>query len=149
LYYVIGEATSRYRRQVSPRVAIERLMLLDAVITTPDLEWVTTASEKAAYLAKLRALKGAEAAQAPPAEGASTTAAELPGTFPIGLERDGRTILLYLATEPWTESFRSFLQGHAALLRVAPSWTLRIVFPRPLDRAYDAYHCGVTDLSGW
>ena len=26
-----------------------------------------------------------------------------------------------------------------ALLKVAPKWTLRIVFPRPLDRVYDAY----------
>ena len=42
-------------------------------------------------------------------------------------------------TEPWTDGFRSFLQRHAALLRVAPTWTLRLVFPRPLDRVYDAY----------
>jgi hypothetical protein len=35
LYHVIGEATSRYRRPVSPRLAIERLMLLDAVLITP------------------------------------------------------------------------------------------------------------------
>lgn len=26
-----------------------------------------------------------------------------------------------------------------ALLRVVPMWTLRLVFPRPLDRVYDAY----------
>jgi hypothetical protein len=52
---------------------------------------------------------------------------------------DGRTLLLYLANEPTTETFRSFLQTHAGLLRVAPTWTIRIVFPRPLDHAYDAY----------
>ena len=52
---------------------------------------------------------------------------------------DGRTLLLYLASEPTTETFRSFLQTHAELLRVAPTWTIRIVFPRPLDHAYDAY----------
>jgi hypothetical protein len=64
---------------------------------------------------------------------------ELRGTFPIGVEPDGRTVLLYLATEVWTEAFRTFLQDHVALLRVAPKWTLRIVFPAPLDRVYDAY----------
>jgi hypothetical protein len=26
-----------------------------------------------------------------------------------------------------------------ALLRIVPTWTLRLVFPRPLDRVYDAY----------
>ena len=52
----------------------------------------------------------------------------------------GRAVLLYVATtEPWTEGFRSFLQGHVTLLRFAPTWILRIVFPRPLDRFYDAY----------
>jgi hypothetical protein len=66
-------------------------------------------------------------------------AAELPGTLPIGLEASGRIVVLYLATVPWTEDFRTFLQGHANLLRMAPAWTLRLVFPRPVDRAYDAY----------
>ena len=33
LYHVVGDAGSRYRRLVSPRLAIERLMLLDAVLT--------------------------------------------------------------------------------------------------------------------
>ena len=54
LYHVIGDVTSRYRRRVSPRLAVERLMLLDAVLPMPDLEWLTTAAEKAAYLARLR-----------------------------------------------------------------------------------------------
>ena len=139
LYHVIGEATSRYRRSVSPRLAIERVMLLDAVLTTPDLDWLTTASEKAAYVAKLTASAGAAAEQDAPSEPESKPAVELPGTFPIGVEPERRTMLLYLATEPWSDGFRSFLQGHVAFLRVATSWTLRIVFPRPLDRVYDAY----------
>lgn len=135
LYHVIGEATSRYRRPVSPRLAIEWLMLLGAVLTTPDLECFTVASEKVAHLAKLTASAGAAATPEVPPEPASGPAVGLPGALPIGLASDGRTILLYLATEPWTDGFRSFLQGHAALLRVAPSWTLRLVFPRPFDRS--------------
>lgn len=139
LYHVIGDGRSRYRRPVSPRLAIERLMLLDAVLTAPDLGWLTTAAEKADYLARLIAAAGAQPEQATPLEPASKPGSALPGTFPIGVEPGGRTVLLYLATEVCTDAFRSFLQGHAALLRVAPSWTLRIVFPRPLDLVYDAY----------
>ena len=136
LYYAIGEPNSRYRRSVPPRATVERLMLLDAVLVSPDLTWLTTASEKAALLAA-----AAPANSFSPAPGDATpgSAPELPGTFPIGLEASGRVVVLYLATVPWTEDFRTFLQGHANLLRMVPAWTLRLVFPRPVDRAYDAY----------
>jgi hypothetical protein len=50
LYHAIGEATSRYRRAVSPRLALERLMVLDAVLSTPVAEWLTTPAERAAAL---------------------------------------------------------------------------------------------------
>ncbi len=139
LYHVIGEVTSRYRRRVPARLAVQRVMLLDAVLTTPDLDWLTTASEKSTYHASLTESKAAQPSREMPAEAEPRPASDLPGTFPIGLEPDGRAVLLYLATEPWTDGFRSFLQGHAALLRAAPTWTLRLVFPRPLDRLYDAY----------
>ena len=121
LYHVIGDASSRYRRQVSPRLAIERLMRLDAVLTTPDVEWVTTAAEKTAYLTRLTASAAAATQQTSPPVGDSTSTAALPGTLPIGVESDGRTVVLYLVTEVSTDTFRTFLQGHAALLRVAPT----------------------------
>jgi hypothetical protein len=120
-------------------LALERLMLLDAVLTTPDVHWLTTASEKGTYLANLMASAAAEIAPEMPAAAAPRPLHQLSATFPISLDSDGRPVLLYLATEPWTDGFRSFLQEHAALLRVAPTWTLRLVFPRPLDRVYDAY----------
>src|SRR5262245_553818 len=53
LYSAIGEPDSRYRRPVPPRRAIERLMLLDTVIATPGLEWLTRESDKRDYLATL------------------------------------------------------------------------------------------------
>jgi hypothetical protein len=114
-------------------------MLLDALLTTPDLEWFTTAAEKAAYLARLIASAVAATQQTSPPKGDSTRAVRLPGMLPIGVESDARTVLLYLATEVSTDAFRAFLQGHTALLRVAPTWTLRILFPRPLDLVYDAF----------
>jgi hypothetical protein len=139
LHHVIGDAGSRYRRPVSPRLAIERLMLLDAVLTTPDLEWFTTAAEKAAYLIRLTESAPVATNETSPPEGDSTHTVALPGTLPIGVESDGSTVLLYLTTEVSAGAFRTFLQGHTALLRVAPTWTLRIIFPRPLDLVYDAY----------
>src|SRR5687767_10813382 len=113
LYHVIGDVASRYRRRVSPRLAVERLMLLDAVLAMPDLEWLTTAAEKAAYLVRLSTDVSADSAREQPA-GAPGTAPRSASTFPIGLEPNGRVVVLYLATEPWTDRFRTFLQEHAA-----------------------------------
>jgi hypothetical protein len=144
LYYVIGDVASRYRRRVSPRLAVERLMLLDGVLAMPDLEWLTTAAEKTAYLARLTTA-GADASREQPAGLPLGTAPRPSSTFPIGLQPDGRVVLLYLATEPWTDGFRTFLQEHAAFFRVAATWTLRLVFPRPLDGLYSAYQAVIRE----
>jgi hypothetical protein len=143
LYFLIGESTSRNRRPVPPRLALERLMLLDAVLMMPDVEWLTTTEEKTRYRARLEVSGDAIAAAAAPVSEASATPPRLTPAFPVGLNSEGRTVLVYLATDPSTEPFRSFLQTHASLLRVAAPWTLRLAFPRPLNRAYDAYQAVV------
>ena len=66
-----------------------------------------------------------------------------PGTFPIGIDSTGRAVLVYLATKPWTDDFRSFLVGHFPLLAVTPAWTLRIVFPPSLQRVVPEYQRAV------
>ncbi len=139
LYFLIGEASSRCRRPVSPRIAVERLMLLDAVLALGDVERLTTAAEKAAYLEGLKAKVTADRPQPSTSDEARPRPSSLSSALPIAVAADGRPLLLYLASEPTTETFRSFLQTHAELLSVAPTWTIRIVFPRPLDHAYDAY----------
>jgi hypothetical protein len=139
LYFLIGEASSRYRRAVSPRVAVERLMLLDAVLAVGDVEWLTTAAEKAAYLEELKAKATDDKPQQSTRDEARPRPSSLSPALSIGVAGDGRTLLPYLASDPTTETFRSFLQTHAELLNVAPTWTIRIVFPRPLDHAYAAY----------
>jgi hypothetical protein len=114
-------------------------MLLDALLAVGDVEWLTTAAEKAAYLAGLQAKVTDDRLQESTSDEARPGPSSLPSAVPIAVTADGRTLLLYLASEPTTETFRSFLQTHAELLRVAPTWTIGIVFPRPLDHAYDAY----------
>jgi hypothetical protein len=139
LYHAIGEPESRYRRAVPARRAMERLMRLDAALN-PDLDWLTTRSEKLAYLAS-KAVPDARDSIVD--AGVKDRPDLLPGTFPIGLEGDGRVVLLYVATVPWTDDFRSFLDGHLGLLAVAPQWTLRVTFPLVLQRAMDDYRRAV------
>ena len=120
LYHAIGEPESRYRRGVPARQVVDRLMRLDAALMSPDLDWLATRSEKFAYLTARTEAQSPES----PAGAASEQRPDLfPGTFPIGIDADGRGVLLYVATKPWTE-----------LLATLPTWTLRAVFPPSLQR---------------
>ena len=136
LFHAIGEADSRYRRAVPARTAAERLMRLDAALISPELDWLTTWSEKVAHVTGRTASGSCE----PSAELPNEDRLDLfPGTFPIGIDAMGRAVLLYIATKPWTDDFRSFLVGHLSLLAVTPTWTLRIVFAPPLQRVVPDY----------
>jgi hypothetical protein len=142
LYEAIGEGKSRYRRPVPARQAIERLMLLDAVLTAPDVDWLATEAEKLAHLAE--SICDGPVAVAPNA--AIEPVAPVPPTivgvsrgFPIGVDGEARTVLLYLVLQPWTDGFRAWLQAHVAWLQRLRTWTIRLVFPRPLGRTYDAH----------
>jgi hypothetical protein len=139
LYHAIGEPDSRYRRTVPARAAGERLMRLDAALISPDLEWLTTRVEKLAYAKSRGALGAGESSSGMASGDAANLATECPGTFPIGIDPRGRLVLLFLATNPWTDDFRTFLVGHIALLSTMPTWTLRTVFPQSLRRAIAAY----------
>ena len=99
-------------------------MLLDALLSTPVAEWLTTASDKAAALPWTSAMK-------------------LPEEFPIGLQSDGRIVVLYLAPEPWPDAFRTFVRAHSPLFEAVTEWTLRIVLPRRFTSAHDAYQMAV------
>jgi hypothetical protein len=145
LYFVMGGTSSRYRRTVSARLVVERLMLLDAVLGMPDVEWLTTAAEKATLLARLTAETSAATAPAASVARTSDALPRLSSGLPIGVESDNRVVLLFLAAEPDIEGFRTFVQAQAHLLRPAQRWTLRIAFPRPLDRNLSAYQGVVND----
>jgi hypothetical protein len=49
LYRAIGQPQSRYRRPVSAKQAIDRVRLLDGVISNPELVWLVTEKEKVAF----------------------------------------------------------------------------------------------------
>jgi hypothetical protein len=145
LYYAIGEPDCRYRRTVPARAAAERLMRLDAALTRPHCDWLTTRSEKLAYLQSRTAVASSQDGAETRIQDGPNGARQFPGAFPIGLGSDGQALLLYLATVPWTEDFRTFVVGHIALLAATRDWTLRVVFPQPLQRALAAYQTVVDE----
>jgi hypothetical protein len=145
LYHAIGEPDSRYRRTVPARAAAERLMRLDAALMSPDCEWLTTKSEKLAYLQARTASRSSGASPDATTQDDANLVGQLPGTFPIGVDPSGHVVLLYLATVPWTDDFRTFLVGHTHLLAVTSSWTLRLVFPQSLRRVLGQYQTVVDE----
>jgi hypothetical protein len=129
LYAAIGEADSRLRKPVTLNHAIQRLMVLDAIVEDPDLVWLGTADEKALHLLALTRIEQADLPHVSVGEGEARTVRYFPDRLPIGIHLAGRGVVVYVVTDPWLDEFRVFLERHAALLRTLPAWTLRIVVP--------------------
>jgi hypothetical protein len=60
LYAAIGQADSRLRKPVTLNRAIQRLMVLDAIVEDPDLMWLGTSEAKTAHLTTLIRIKSAD-----------------------------------------------------------------------------------------
>jgi hypothetical protein len=128
LYAAIGEADSRLRKPVTLNHAIQRLMVLDAIVEDPDLVWLGTAEEKAAHLLALTRIAEADLPHVT-VGGEERRVRYFPDRLPIGIHLAGRGVVVYVVNDPWLDEFRVFLLRHAALLRAMPAWTLRIVVP--------------------
>lgn len=129
LYRAIGQTDSRHRRPLSPTRVVHGLMLLDAVLADLQLAWLATDEEKAVHLTTLTRIEPDRLPSAgigkPPA-GMVRAPFE---KFPIGIDLNGRAVLLYLATDSEVGRFRAFLQRYFEVLGTLPAWTLRIVAP--------------------
>lgn len=117
LYRAIGEADSPSRKPVAAGSVVARLMLLDAVISQPDMVWLSTAPDKVAFFT-------VAASSCPPEGLPHKTRA-----FPIGVERTGRSVFLFVVNAWDTDDLRAFVHGHAELLRALGGWTVRLMLP--------------------
>src|SRR3954469_11893534 len=144
LYNAIGEPNSRYRRPVSASRTSCRLMLLDALLATPDVAWLGTAEEVRRHVI---ALSGATAAtlQVDPGGRSSVADGLCADTVRAGIDSTGRTVLLHLVMPSGREDFREFLGRHAALLSSVPAWTLRVALPRAMAQSYEGIQREVAD----
>jgi hypothetical protein len=129
LYRAIGEPESRLRRPLTLGHAIHRLMVLDAIVESPELVWLATAEEKTAHLTALATIDPADLPHVTIGEGDKQTIRCFPERLPIGIHPEGRGALVYVVTDAILDEFRVFLERHAPLLRALRAWTLRIVVP--------------------
>jgi hypothetical protein len=138
VYRAIGETDSRYRRPLSAASVVEGLMRLDAVLASPALVWLATAEEKRTHLLSLTNIPEHRLPRGTAASRTSDTARLFPDRDPIGIDLNGRWVVLYVAGGGG-EDLRAFVQRHADLLTALPAWTLRLALPpdlKPLDKSF-------------
>jgi hypothetical protein len=141
LYQAIGEPDNRHRRPTTLARAVERLMVLDAVIAEPGRSWLATEHEKLSHFTLTHRIPRRDLPtltfRADDSDG--ETARYFPDKLPIGVNGDGRYTFLYLATRDLPIDFRTFLERHAEVLRAVPAWTIRLLVPRHLANAIPVY----------
>lgn len=136
LYGVIGEPNNRNRKPVTLARAIERLMLLDAVIAEPKLQWLGSEREKVEYFRRSTTLRLGELPSLSFGVAPKRTVRYFPDKLPIGTSNDQRThVFLYLVNRETPVDFRAFLHRHAELLRALAEWELRLLVPRHLSES--------------
>jgi hypothetical protein len=134
IYEAIGEPDSRLRRPPSVPRALERLMLLDAILENPESIWMSSSAEKVDYLLS-RGIAVDDAPHMVIRQGERPQFRYFPDRLPIGVHPSGHVVLVYLHSDPMRDEFRDFLQRHATLLEKLPTWTIRIVVPAHLEGA--------------
>jgi hypothetical protein len=144
LYRAIGEVGNRNRKPVTLARAVERLILLDAVLAQPELRWLGTEREKVEYFRSRTRLRDNELPSLAFSGTNGTTVRYFPDKLPIGTTPDHRAhVFLYVVTRRTPVDFRPFLQRHAELLRTLPQWEVRLLVPAHLKKAAPLFETAV------
>jgi hypothetical protein len=142
LYDAIGEPHSRFRKPTAIGRAVERLMLLDAVLASPDVTWLATERDKLAHFTMLlhRDLRRDELPRLVFGQKGAETVRYFPDKMPIAVASGtDEHVFAYLVMRPAPVDFRAFLQRHAELLRALPRWLVRLIIPMHLQPCAGAY----------
>lgn len=140
LYAAIGEPDNRFRRPSTLARAVERLMVLDAVLADRHVTWLGTERDKVSYFTTMASVPRHYLPSLTFRSGDQETVRYFPDKLPVGVGEGGRThVFLYLATRSTPMDFRLFLERHGELLRSLPTWTIRLLMPRHLTGAKPLY----------
>lgn len=147
LYRAIGEPDNRHRRPTTVGRAVERLMVLDAVLSDPSTRWLTTEADKVEHFRNGRSVDVDDLPSLAFGSAATPTVRYFPQKLPIGVVQDGdRNVFLYLATEAAGREFGAFVEAHRPLLQRLHRWTLRLCIPSPLSASRAAHERVIADL---
>jgi hypothetical protein len=148
LYAAIGEPENRNRKPVPLGRAIERMMLLDAVLADREFLWLGTERDKYAHFVLLLrgTLRNEELPRLVFRKDEDETVRYFPDKLPIGVDPDtDRHVFVFLATDGTPMDFRQFLLRHQELLGALRSWTIRVLLPRERANLRAMYEAAVYD----
>ncbi len=149
LYAAINEPDNRNRRRVTVDRAIERLMILDAVLADRPVTWLGSEREKRRYFKQRLGedLRDDEYPRLVFGKRPNVTVRYFPDKLPIGYDGDRRRhVFMYLARSRSPMDFRVFILRHLELLNVLGFWTVRVLFPRSLAGSMKAYEKAAYEL---
>jgi hypothetical protein len=138
LYRAIGEVDNRHRKPMTLGRAVERLMLLDAVLAENGRTWLATEQEKLSHFTLTHRIPRGDLPMVTFRADDAETDRYFPDKLPIAIDGEGYTFL-YLLTRDVPVDFRTFLERHAELFRALPKWTVRLLVPRHKANAIPMY----------
>lgn len=138
LYRAIGAPDNRHRKPMTLGRAVERLMVLDAVLAEPGRMWLATEQEKLSHFTLTHRVARRDLPTLTFRSENSETDRYFPDKLPIAVDRDSYTFL-YLLTRDVPIDFRTYLERHAELFRALPQWTVRLLVPRHKANAIPMY----------
>jgi hypothetical protein len=134
LYRAIGEPDNRHRRRLIVARATDRLMVLDAVLRTPDTSWLGSETEKVADCVRRLGVDLADRPQLTFEADGQRTVRYFPSKLPVAISGAELT-LLFVAGETDARAFRPFLNAHRRLIERVNRGRLRLAVPRSLTAA--------------
>lgn len=146
LYRAIGEADNRHRRPATVARAVERLMVLDAVLSDRQTTWLATEREKVSYFVQRHGLDSTELPRLVFVQRGDRTVRNFPHKLPIGVVAADQIVFVYVVTDSTGREFRTFLSAHRQLLQRLRCWTLRLVFPAALLAGKAAHTAILSDF---
>ena len=99
LYAAIGDPDSRLRRPPAVPRALERLMILDAMLKQPELVWLATPDEKLAHVSALTSVPLATMPHVKVKQDGVEQVRYFPDRLPVGIHPAGRWVFVYLLAQ--------------------------------------------------
>jgi len=129
IYRAIGEPNSPNRKPIAAAGVVQRLMLLDAIFSQPDVAWLSTVSDKVAFFTAASSCAPELLPHKSVGAGANITVQLFPDALPIGIQDSGRPVFIFVVNSWNSDDLRAFVQRHGDLLVALPGWTIRLVLP--------------------
>jgi hypothetical protein len=148
LYEAIGLPDDRNRRLHSIGRMVERVMILDAVMSDRRCWWLSPEADKRAFFdARGTTLRPEEYPHIAFGSAPRKIVRCFPDKLPIGLQKEdtSRFVFLYLVTRRIPIDFRQFLIRHHTLFLTLHTWTVRLLVPRRFKKAIALYKAALRE----